>query len=69
MALPKGKYYVEVKRGKRVVWQNVRAGATGGIINSLEFALARKVAVLRAYPDAQVRIFRSETNWVEVELD
>lgn len=69
MALPKEKFYVEVKRGKRVVWRNVKAGTVGGTVSSIMYALQRKKALLRAYPDAQVRIFRSETNWVEVELD
>lgn len=67
MALPKEKFFVEMKRGKVTVHQHARAGAVGGTVNSLEAAQTRKTAILRAHPDAEVKVYRSKTEWIEVD--
>lgn len=43
------------------------AGVKGGKVSSYEAAVTRRTAILAYDPQAQVRIYKTVTNWEEVE--
>lgn len=65
MTKPAEVYFVDVKFSKRRGW-GATAGVKGGRVARLAHALERRKAILGFDPDAVVRIFRSNTEWVEV---
>lgn len=71
IGMPKERYYVKFSRGDSATPLGYQEKG-GGSIATLKDAEARKSRLERNHPGCNVRIFRSETNWVEVldsELD
>ena len=64
---PKELFWVEMKlSGNPIPYRHNTAGVRGGKRSSLEACLDSKRTILRADPDAEVRIFSTATDWTEV---
>ena len=65
---PKKLYWVEMKlSGNRIPWSRKTAGVRGGKRSSLKACQDSKAQILRADPNAQVKIYEAVVDWKEVE--
>ena len=67
MRPPKEVYYVDAKFTKPTYM--ARAGVKGGRVAAIEHALDRRTAILDFDPDATVKIWRSQSTWVEIQIE
>lgn len=68
MSKPKKLFWVEMKlSGSKIPYRFKSAGVRGGKRSSLEACRDSKRTILRADPDAVVKIYESDVVWREVE--
>ena len=67
-AKPGTLYWVDMKlSGKPIPYRLNTAGVRGGKRSSLKACQDARATILRADPQAKVRIFRADVEWVEVD--
>jgi len=63
-------FWVDMKlSGNKIPYRHKTAGVRGGKRSSLQACKEAKATILRADPEAAVKIYRTGTEWIEANHD